>query len=189
MIQSISTPLNKTVIAGLKAGDSVRLSGVIYTARDAAHKRMIEQIQNGKTLPFDIKGQVIYYVGPTPTRPGYASGSAGPTTSMRMNDYAPVLIKHGLRAMIGKGEMGDQVSIALQQHHAVYFAAVGGAGALMAQCIRKSQVIAWTDLGPEAVRKLIVSDLPLIVGQDSYGNNLFQNGVRQYKQIGSKSDE
>ena len=182
MSKSVTTPFTDTLVSQLRAGDTVRLSGVIYTARDAAHKRLVECIQNGETLPFDLCAQVIYYVGPAPARPGYPVGSAGPTTSMRMNRYAPVLIENGLKGMIGKGEMGAEVAQALQKHNSVYFAAIGGAGALMAQCVTASRIIAWEDLGTEAVRELTVVNLPLIVAQDSAGNNLFRDAKAAFKQ-------
>lgn len=181
MTRILHTPLDDDTISQLKAGTSVKLSGTLYTARDAAHKRLVDLIRDGRSLPFELRGRIIYYVGPTPARPGYPLGSAGPTTSMRMNSYAPLLIEYGLKGMIGKGEMGHEVAQALRTHHAVYFAAVGGAGALMAQCIHKSRVIAWKELGPEAVRELEVHELPVIVAQDSYGNNLFRDGKLTYR--------
>ncbi|MDZ7724090.1 MAG: Fe-S-containing hydro-lyase [candidate division KSB1 bacterium] len=182
MTQSVKTPFTDTTVNQLRAGDSVTLSGIIYTARDAAHKRLVDLIDNGSQLPFDLRGQVIYYVGPAPARPGYPLGSAGPTTSMRMDRYAPVLIENGLNGIIGKGEMGAKVAEALQEHNGVYFAAIGGAGALIAQCVTYSRIIAWEDLGPEAVRELTIVDMPLIVAQDSRGNNLFRDGKAAYEQ-------
>ena len=181
MLHSINTPLTDSETRLLKAGDSVTITGTIYTARDAAHKRLVELIENRLELPFDLKGQVIYYVGPTPARPGYPLGSAGPTTSTRMDSYAPLLIENGLKGMIGKGEMGPDVAKALSDNKAVYFAAVGGAGAFLARCVQQSRIIAWEDLGPEAVRELAVKNLPVIVAQDSFGNNLFRGGRSRYE--------
>jgi len=155
----LETPLSEDQVRRLKAGDNVLISGVLYTARDAAHKRLIELLDQGKDLPFDVKGQLIYYVGPTPARPGRAIGSAGPTTSYRMNPYAPRLIEIGLRGMIGKGEMGEKVVEAMKRFGAVYFAAVGGAGALIARTIKSSEIVAYEDLGAEAIRRLVV-ELP-----------------------------
>ena len=177
----LETPLSEDQVRRLKAGDNVLISGVLYTARDAAHKRLIELLDQGKDLPFDVKGQLIYYVGPTPARPGRAIGSAGPTTSYRMNPYAPRLIEIGLRGMIGKGEMGEKVVEAMKRFGAVYFAAVGGAGALIARTIKSSEIVAYEDLGAEAIRRLVVEDFPAVVAQDSHGNNLYRMGVERYK--------
>ncbi|MDZ7372732.1 MAG: Fe-S-containing hydro-lyase [candidate division KSB1 bacterium] len=177
----ISTPLTDEVVEGLSAGDNVLLSGVIYTARDAAHKRLVELLDKGEELPFDLRGQVIYYVGPTPARPGKVIGAAGPTTSGRMNPYAPRLLAAGQKGIIGKGEMDRAVQEALERYKAVYFAAIGGAGALIAQCVVSSELVAYEDLGPEAIRRLVVRDLPLTVAQDCHGGNLYQEGRRRYQ--------
>jgi fumarate hydratase subunit beta len=177
----LSTPLTDEVVQGLVAGDNVLLSGVIYTARDAAHKRLVELLQKGEPLPLDIRGQVIYYVGPTPARPGKVIGAAGPTTSGRMNAYAPQLIAAGQKGIIGKGEMGPQVQEALERYKAVYFAAIGGAGALIAQCVVSSEVVAYEELGPEAIRRLVVKELPLTVAQDCHGGNLYREGRLRYQ--------
>lgn len=178
---SLATPLSDETAAGLRIGDQVLLSGVVYTARDAAHKRMVELIEKGEPLPFDPAGQVIYYVGPTPPRPGEVIGSAGPTTSGRMDSYAPLLIERGLKGMIGKGQRDENVLEAMRRHKAVYFAAVGGAGALIARCIVSSEVIAWEDLGPEAVHRLEVRDFPLVVANDAHGGDLFREGAARYR--------
>jgi fumarate hydratase subunit beta len=178
--KKINTPLTKDVVADLKAGDGVLISGTIYTARDAAHKKLVELIKEGSQLPFDLEGQIIYYVGPSPAPPGYPIGSAGPTTSGRMDPYAPLLIEHGLRGMIGKGQRSQPVLDAMQKHGAVYFAAVGGAAALIARSIKKAEVIAYPELGAEAIRKLEVSDFPCIVANDMHGGNLFVEGPKRY---------
>jgi fumarate hydratase subunit beta len=154
---------------------------VIYTARDAAHKRLVELIDKGQDLPFELPGQVIYYVGPTPAKPGQAVGSAGPTSSYRMDAYAPVLIEHGLKGMIGKGPRGDNVKAAMTEHGAVYFAAIGGAGALISKSISKAEVIAYPELGAEAVRRMEVEDFPAIVAIDTEGNDLYIKGKEAYK--------
>jgi fumarate hydratase subunit beta len=178
---SLTTPLSDKDIESLRAGDEVSLSGIIYTGRDAAHKRMIESLDQGKDLPFPIKGQVIYYVGPSPAPPGRVIGSAGPTTSGRMDAYAPRLIALGLKGMIGKGNRSREVIEACQRYNCVYFGAIGGAGALIAKSIIESEVIAWEDLGPEAVRKLKVQDFPLIVINDVHGGDLYQQGRKKYE--------
>ncbi|MBE5961495.1 MAG: Fe-S-containing hydro-lyase [Lachnospiraceae bacterium] len=180
MNQSVKTPLTKEDIRKLKAGDYVFVSGTIYTARDAAHKRMYEALKEGKALPFPIKDQIIYYLGPTPAREGQVIGSAGPTTSSRMDRYTPDLLKLGLNGMIGKGKRSEAVLKAIKEECAVYFAAVGGAGALLSKCIKASEVIAYEDLGTEAVRKLTVENLPVIVVADCYGNNLYESAVKEY---------
>ncbi|QCX33052.1 Fe-S-containing hydro-lyase [Caloramator sp. E03] len=180
MKKRITTPLTDDAVKELKAGDSVLLTGYIYTARDAAHKRFIELLNDGKDLPFDIKGQVIYYVGPTPAREGMPIGSAGPTTSYRMDPYAPKLLEIGLKGMIGKGSRNDEVINAIKKYNGVYFAAIGGAAALTAKCVKSSELIAYEDLGAEAVRRLYVEDLPLIVVIDSEGNNYYEIGQREY---------
>lgn len=182
----IQTPLTDAVVAKLSAGDKVILSGTIYTSRDAAHKRIYDEILLAKKenrqskLPFDLKGSVIYYVGPTPAKPGQVIGSAGPTTSYRMDAYSPLLMEHGLKGMIGKGKRAPEVIEAMKKHHAVYFAAVGGAAVLLAQHIKKAELIAYEDLGAEAVRRLEVEDFPLIVINDINGKDLYEIGVKQY---------
>lgn len=165
----------------LKAGDRVYISGTIYTARDAAHKRLVESLKKGEQLPFDISNSILYYVGPCPPKPGHVIGSAGPTTSYRMDDYTPYLLDAGLKGMIGKGQRGNQVIKSMIKNKAVYFAAIGGAGALIADCIKESCIIAYKDLGTEAIRKLTVDKLPAIVVIDSNGNNLYNIEVSKYK--------
>ncbi|MDI6637936.1 MAG: Fe-S-containing hydro-lyase [Bacillota bacterium] len=181
MAIEISTPLTDEVVARLKAGDNVRISGILYTARDAAHKRLVALLAEGKELPLDIRGQIIYYVGPTPARPGRPIGSAGPTTSYRMDSYAPILMEHGLKGMIGKGSRSQEVRDAMVRFKAVYFAAIGGAGALLAKCVKASELVAYEDLGPEAIRKLTVEGFPAVVVNDIYGNDLYEEGVRKYR--------
>lgn len=173
MEKHITVPFNKEVSESLHAGDYVYLSGVIYTARDAAHKRMYEALQKGDELPFDIVNQTIYYMGPSPAREGRPIGSAGPTTASRMDKYAPTLMDKGQIGMIGKGKRTVQVKEAMERNKAVYFAAVGGAGALLSKCITASEVIAYDDLGTEAIRKLTVKDFPVIVVMDCHGNNMY----------------
>lgn len=180
MDKYIETPLTKSKVEDLKAGDYVYISGTIYTARDAAHKRMIEGLENGEPLPFDVEDQMIYYLGPTPNREGQIIGSAGPTTSSRMDRYAPALLDRGLRGMIGKGKRNEEVIQSMKKNKAVYFAAVGGAGALLSKCIKKSEVIAYDDLGTEAIRKLEVENLPVITVIDCEGNDLYQTAVKDY---------
>ncbi len=177
----LTTPLSDDEVKRLKIGDKVSLNGIIYTGRDAAHKRLIELLDQGKSLPFDIQGQIIYYVGPSPAKPGQPIGSAGPTTSYRMDTYSPKLISVGLKAMIGKGKRGQEVIDAIVKYKAVYLAAVGGAGALIAKTIKKAEVIAYEDLGPEAIRRLEVEEFPVIVVNDTYGEDLYQKGVEQYR--------
>lgn len=169
----INLPLTKEVAKTLKAGDIVELSGIIYTARDAAHKRLIERLEANEPLPFDLKDSIIYYVGPTPKKPGAIIGSAGPTTSYRMDAYAPILLDLGLKGMIGKGPRNHEVIDAMKRNDAVYFAAVGGAAALLALHIKESEVIAFDDLGTEAIRRLVVEDFPVIVATDCHGNSLY----------------
>ena len=176
----MTTPLSDEDIEKLKIGDIVYLSGTIYTARDAAHKRLVDLINEGKELPFDLKGSVIYFVGPTPPKPGEPIGSAGPTTSYRMDSYSPILIEHGQKAMIGKGKRNQAVKDACVKHKAVYFGATGGAGALIAQRIKKAEVIAYPELGPEAIRKLEVEDFPVTVVNDSYGGDLYEEGRKKW---------
>jgi len=200
-MKKITTPITDEVLTGLKAGDTVLINGTIYTARDAAHKRLVEMIQktvsgerlvvsDNRTpntehrtpnLPFEIKGAVIYYVGPSPAKPGMPIGSAGPTTSYRMDAYSPFLIEHGLKGMIGKGNRSKEVIDAMKKYNAVYFAAVGGAGALLSKCIKKAEVIAYDDLGPEAIRKLEVENFPVVVINDMFGNDLYEEGIKKYK--------
>ena len=179
----ITSPLTDKDVEKLKAGDKVLITGVFYTARDAAHKRLIELLEGGKKLPFDIKGQLIYYVGPTPAKPGRIIGSAGPTTSGRMDAYTPRLLELGLKGTIGKGQRSQEVIEAMQKNKAVYLAAVGGAAALIAKTIKKAEIIAYEDLGPEAIRRLEVKDFPAIVINDIYGNDLFKIGIERYKKV------
>lgn len=176
----INAPLTQEQARQLKAGDSVLLSGTIYTARDAAHKRLCELVAAGEPLPFDLRDAVIYYVGPTPERPGQVIGSAGPTTSYRMDAYAPTLIALGQTGMIGKGRRGPEVVDAMRKYGAVYFGAIGGAGALLARCVESAELVAYPDLGAEAIRRLQVHDLPLTVVIDSEGNDLYQSGRAAY---------
>ena len=180
MDKHITAPIDKETARTLKAGDYVYISGTIYTARDAAHKRMDETLQSGGGLPVDIKGQMIYYMGPSPAREGRPIGSAGPTTAGRMDRYTPRLLDLGMGAMIGKGKRSPEVIDAIVRNVAVYFAAVGGAGALLSKCITSSEVIAYKDLGTEAVRRLTVEDFPVIVVIDSRGNNLYETAVKEY---------
>ena len=177
---SLKVPLSRERVRKLKSGDNCLLSGVIYTARDAAHKRLCELIAQGKELPIEIKDSVIYFVGPTPARPGEVIGSAGPTTSYRMDAYSPVLIALGQTGMIGKGKRGPEVVAAMKEHGAVYFGAIGGCGALLSQCIKKAEVIAYDDLGAEAIRRLEVENFPVVVVIDSEGNNLYETGPDAY---------
>jgi fumarate hydratase subunit beta len=178
----IRLPLTEETIASLHAGDHVRLTGVIYTARDAAHKRIIEALDKGESLPFDIRGQVIYYVGPTPPRPGRVIGAAGPTTSMRLNPYTPRLLENGLKGVIGKGGRDRTVREAFKKNKAVYFLAVGGTGALLSKRIKTAEVVAYEDLGTEAVRRLEVEDFPAVVVNDIHGNDLLEQGKARYRQ-------
>ena len=180
MEKRIETPITREVARSLKSGDAVLLSGVIYTARDAAHKRLCELAAQGKPLPIDIENATIYFVGPTPARPGQAIGSAGPTTSYRMDAYSPALIALGQTGMIGKGKRGPEVIEAMKQYGAVYFGAIGGAGALLSRCIVESEIVAYEDLGAEAIRRLKVQDLPVTVIIDSEGHNLYETGRQQY---------
>jgi len=177
----ITTPLTDEVIEKLRAGDEVYITGKIYTARDAAHKRLVELLKNNQPLPFDIKGQIIYYVGPTPAKPGEIIGSAGPTTSKRMDPYTPMLLEAGLKGMIGKGERSDYVKDAMVKHKAIYFAAIGGAGALIARTIKSVKVVAYDDLGAEAIRELEVVDFPAFVVNDIYGNDLMLDNISKYR--------
>ena len=176
----LETPLTREKVRLLRAGDSCLISGVIYTARDAAHKRLCELVAAGKELPVDVKDSIIYFVGPTPAKPGQAIGSAGPTTSYRMDAYSPTLISLGLTGMIGKGKRGQEVVAAMTEHGAVYFGAIGGCGALLSKCIQKAEVVAYADLGAEAIHRLEVEDFPVVVVIDAQGNNLYQTGREDY---------
>ena len=181
MARKISLPLTDETVAGLRAGDDVLLTGTLYTGRDSAHKRMVEALDEGRPLPFQLAGQTIYYMGPSPAKPGQVIGSAGPTTSGRMDSYSPRLMAEGLKGMIGKGIRSPAVREAIRQHRAVYFAAIGGAGALISKTIRKSEVIAYQDLGAEAVLRLEVEDFPAIVVNDMYGGDLYEEGKAAYR--------
>lgn len=181
MHHDVIAPFTKESLKAFKAGDTISLSGVIYTARDAAHKKMIELLNENKALPIDIQNQTIYYVGPCPAREGEVIGSAGPTTSYRMDAYTPTLIKLGQTGMIGKGLRGENVINAMKEYGSVYFGAIGGAGALMAECIKSQEIIAFPELGAEALRRLEVQNLPLTVIIDSYGNNLYEIGKAEFR--------
>jgi fumarate hydratase subunit beta len=181
MPKKIDLPLTDKVIKDLKAGDSLLLSGILYTARDAAHKRMVEALERGEPLPFDIKGQTLYYMGPSPAPPGRVIGAAGPTTSARMDIYTPRLLAAGLKAMIGKGERSEEVKAAMRRHGAVYMATVGGAGALLAQAVVRAEVIAYPDLGPEAVLRLELKDFPATVINDVHGGDLYVEGKDKFR--------
>jgi fumarate hydratase subunit beta len=176
----LTTPLTDEVVEQLRAGDKVGITGVIYVGRDAAHKRLVAALNAGETLPFDPQGQIIYYMGPSPAKPGDPIGSAGPTTSYRMDPYAPRMMEVGLKGMIGKGNRSLPVREAMQKHKAVYFGAIGGAGALIAKSIKAARVIAYEDLGAEALRRLEVEDFPAIVVNDIYGGDAYQDGLKQY---------
>ena len=180
MAISITAPMSREQARSLKAGDSCLFSGVIYTARDAAHKRLCQLVEQGKELPIDLRDCVIYFVGPTPAKPGQVIGSAGPTTSYRMDAYSPTLIALGQTGMIGKGKRGPEVIAAMKEHGAVYFGAIGGCGALLGKCVKKCDVVAYDDLGAEAIRRLEVEDFPAIVIIDSLGNNLYESGRANY---------
>ena len=180
MDKHITTPITGEVTNNLKSGDYVYITGTIYVARDAAHKRMIEALERGENLPIDIKDSTIYYIKPTPAREGRPIGSAGPTTATRMDKYAPILLDLGEKAMIGKGKRSKEVIDAVVRNHAVYFAAVGGAGALLSKCITKSEIVCYEDLGAEAIRKIEVKDFPVIVVIDSEGNNLYETAIKKY---------
>ncbi len=179
-VKRLQAPLDEETVMQLKAGDNVVINGIIYTARDAAHKKLVELMEKGEPLPLDLQGQIIYYVGPTPARPGQAIGSAGPTTSGRMDAYTPQMLKHGMKACIGKGSRNQAVKDALKQYKGVYLAAVGGAGALLSKCITGSEMVAYPELGAEAIRKLTVKDFPATVINDAYGNDLYEEGARNY---------
>ena len=180
MAIKLKTPLDSAAARALRAGDMCLLTGELYTARDAAHKRLCTLLEAGQPLPFDMRGAVIYFVGPTPAKPGQAIGSAGPTTSYRMDAYSPALLRQGLTGMIGKGKRSPEVIAAMKEHGAVYFGAIGGAGALLSRCIKKAEIIAYEDLGAEALRRLEVEDLPAFVIIDSEGNNLYETGRKEY---------
>ena len=181
MEKYINAPMDKGTAKTLQAGDFVYISGTIYTARDAAHKRMYEAQLKNEPLPISLKDNIIYYLGPTPAKPGQVIGSAGPTTASRMDKYAPILLDEGQTGMIGKGKRSPEVIASMQKNGAVYFAAIGGAGALLSKCIKKSEVVAYEDLGTEAIRKLEVENFPVIVVIDSYGNDMYQTAVEEYK--------
>lgn len=182
MEKRIQTPITEEVTKDLKAGDYVYISGTIYVARDAAHKRMMEALQRGEKLPIDIQDATIYYMGPSPAREGRPIGSAGPTTATRMDKYAPTLLDLGEKAMIGKGKRSPQVMEAIVRNKAVYFAAVGGAGALLSKCIVKSETVCYEDLGAEAILKILVEDFPAIVVADRYGNNLYETAIKEFQE-------
>ena len=173
MEKYINTPIDDKIVSELKAGDYVYLTGTVYTARDAAHKRLYEALQRGEDIPLELQNNIIYYLGPSPAREGQVIGSAGPTTSIRMDKYTPIMNEKGLKGMIGKGKRSDEVIESMHKNHAVYFAAIGGAGALLSKCIKKSEVIAYEDLGTEAIRKLEVENLPIIVVIDDEKTNLY----------------
>lgn len=178
--QRISAPLSDEMVMQLKAGDNVLISGVIYTARDAAHKRLVELMEKSEPLPLELQGQIIYYVGPAPAKPGQAAGSAGPTTSGRMDAYTPKMLEQGMKVCIGKGLRSQEVKDALVKHKGVYMAAVGGAGALLSKRILKSEVVAYPELGAEAIRRYEVEDFPATVINDAYGNDLYEEGIKAY---------
>ncbi len=180
MEKRITTPLTEEKVRDLKAGDTILLSGVIYTGRDAAHKRLVELLDKGEQLPIDVKDSVIYYVGPTPAKEGQPIGSAGPTTSYRMDDYTPALLEQGLRGMIGKGLRNEKVVESMKKNKAVYFGAIGGAAALIGKCVKKAEVVTYEDLGAEAIRRLEIEDMPVVVVIDCEGNNLYEQGQRAY---------
>ncbi len=179
-VKKITAPLTEDVVMDLKAGDNVLITGVIYSARDAAHKKLVELMDKGEELPLELQGQVIYYVGPTPAKPGHAIGSAGPTTSGRMDAYTPAMLKRGVKAVIGKGSRNQTVKDSLQEYKALYMASVGGAAALLARTIKKSEVVAYEELGAEAIRRMEVVDFPATVVNDAYGNDLYERGREEY---------
>ena len=183
MDKHITTPITEEKTKDLRSGDYVYITGTIYVARDAAHKRMIEALDRGEQLPIDIKDATIYYMGPSPAREGRPIGSAGPTTASRMDKYAPTLLDLGQKAMIGKGQRTKEVIDAIVRNHAVYFAAIGGAGALLSKCITKSEVICYDDLGAEAIRKIEIKDFPVIVVIDSQGNNLYETAIKEFASL------
>jgi len=177
----IKTPLTDEMVEDLRIGDSVLINGVIFTGRDSAHKRLVDTLEKGEELPVDLKGQIIYYAGPAPAKPGKPIGSIGPTTSYRMDPYAPKLIANGLKGMIGKGNRNDDVVNAQQKHKAVYFGAIGGAAALMAKAVKTAKVVAYEDLGPEAIRRLEVENFPAVVVNDCHGGDLYKEGMKKYQ--------
>ena len=181
MVKKVTLPLTDETLKDLRAGDNILLTGVMYVGRDAAHKRLVEALDQGKSLPFDIKGQTVYFMGPSPAKPGKPIGAAGPTTSGRMDAYSPRLIAEGLKGMIGKGMRSQAVKDAMKKYKAVYLAAIGGAGALIAKSIKKSEVIAYEELGAEAIRRLEVEDFPVTVINDIYGGDLYQEGKARYR--------
>ena len=183
MDKHITTPITEEKTKDLRSGDYVYITGTIYVARDAAHKRMIEALDRGEQLPIDIKDATIYYMGPSPAREGRPIGSAGPTTASRMDKYAPTLLDLGQKAMIGKGKRTKEVIDAIVRNHAVYFAGIGGAGALLSKCITKSEVICYDDLGAEAIRKIEIKDFPVIVVIDSQGNNLYETAIKEFASL------
>jgi fumarate hydratase subunit beta len=183
-IQDVTTPLSDADVASLKAGDRVRLWGVLYTARDAAHGRLLPLIEKGETLPIDVKGAIIYYTGPTPAQPGDVVGAVGPTTASRMDKFTPALLKLGLKGTMGKGYRGQPVKDALREHRGVYFGAIGGAGAVLSRHVKKLQIVAYEDLGTEAIRRLEVEAFPAIVINDCHGGDLYQDGQKQYAREG-----
>jgi len=180
-MKRITTPLTEETVAGLRAGDQVLITGTIYVARDAAHKRLAALLEEGKELPFDPRGQIIYYMGPSPARPGRVVGAAGPTTSGRIDPYTPALLRAGLKGMIGKGNRSPEVRRAIQEYRAVYFAAIGGAGALISRSITASEVVAYPELGAEALLRMQVEDFPAIVVNDIYGGDAYEEGKRTYR--------
>jgi fumarate hydratase subunit beta len=180
-VKKITTPLTDEVVRSLKAGDSVLITGTIYTGRDQAHKRLVETLKAGKPMPVDLRGQIIYYVGPAPAKPGYAIGPAGPTTSGRMDPYTPALLEYGMKGMIGKGNRTPEVIEAIKKYTGVYFASVGGAAALIAKRITKCEIMAYEDIGAEALMKLTVADFPAVVVNDCYGNDLYEEGMKKYR--------
>lgn len=183
MTKIVNTPLTSHQINNLHAGDRVLLNGIIYTGRDAAHKRLVEMINRGEKLPMELEGQIIYYVGPCPAKPGQVIGSAGPTTSGRMDAYTPILMDNGLKGMIGKGLRNQKVVDSIIKNNSIYFAAVGGAGALLAEAIKEAEVIAFSDLGPEAIYRLRVENFPVTVVIDSKGNDLYKIGREQFRKV------
>ena len=183
VVKRLRTPLSDEKVRELRAGDSILLSGTIYTARDAAHKRLVALLEEGKDLPIQLKDAIIYYAGPTPEKPGHPVGSIGPTTSLRMDAYTPMLLDRGLKGMIGKGSRSEEVIESMKKSSAVYFAAAGGIAALMSRCVKKAEVVAYEDLGSEAIRRLEVEDMPLVVAIDSKGNDLFKIGQGEYLQF------
>lgn len=179
----MNTPISKNDIKKLHAGDTLKLNGILYTARDAAHKRILEDLKCGKKLNIEFENQIIYYTGPSPAKPNEIIGSAGPTTSYRMDTYTPYLLEIGISAMIGKGNRSDYVVESIIKNKAIYFGAIGGAGALLSNCIKKAEIVEYEDLGPEAVRKLYVEDFPVIVVIDSYGKNLYETERKKYSNL------